>query len=387
MTRVTGDWLTNDSTQRVMAMLEDAGFLAYAVGGCVRNALLGEAVADVDIATNAHPETVTDLAEAAHLKAVPTGIEHGTVTIVCDGEGYEITTFRADIETDGRRAVVRFATDVAEDALRRDFTMNALYADRRGTLIDPLNGLPDLKARRFRFIQDPDTRIREDYLRILRFFRFSAWYADPTQGMDPDALAAIAANLDGLGQLSAERVGAETLKLLSAPDPLFAVSVMNQTGVLARILPGATVTGLGPLIAYETTQTLPPDPLRRMAVMGFFDGSALRLSKAEQRHLALYQSLIGAPDTLSDIAYRHGAETARDLAALRAASCETAPDPDALARIDHAAQARFPVTARDLMPDIQGPDLGQTLRDLEAQWIASDFALDRNALLARVKKA
>ncbi len=387
MTSVTGDWLTRDATQRVMAMLEEAGFVAYAVGGCVRNALLGEPVADVDISTDARPETVIALAEAARLKAVPTGIDHGTITVVCDGQGYEITTFRADIETDGRRAVVRFATDVAEDALRRDFTMNALYADRRGTLIDPLGGLPDLLARRFRFIEDPATRIREDYLRILRFFRFSAWYADPAQGMDPEALAAIAANLDGLGQLSAERVGAETLKLLSAPDPLFAVSVMHQTGVLAHVLPGAVVTALGPLIVQETALGLPADPLRRMAVMGFFDSGALRLSKAQQKHLALYQNLIGASDTLSDIAYRHGAETARDLAALRAASFETAPDPDALARIDHAAQARFPVTARDLMPDIQGPDLGQTLRDLEAQWIASDFTLDRNRLLARVKKA
>ncbi|CUH79596.1 CCA tRNA nucleotidyltransferase [Tropicibacter naphthalenivorans] len=382
MTDVTGDWLTAQGTQTVMAMLEEAGFVAYAVGGCVRNALLGEPVADVDISTDARPETVIALAKEAGLKPVPTGIEHGTITVVCDGEGYEVTTFRADIETDGRRAAVRFADDVAEDAVRRDFTMNALYADRRGALVDPLGGLPDLHARRFRFIQDPTTRIREDYLRILRFFRFSAWYADPSQGMDPEALAAISANLDGLDILSAERVGAELTKLLRAPDPLFAVAVMEQTGVLAHVLPGAVSKPLGPLILHEEALGLRPCAMRRLAGIGFYDGARLRLSKNEQRQLEAYQRLIGAPDSLPEIAYRHSAQMARDVMVLRAASFEMPPQIDALGAIDAAADAQFPVKAADLMPAVQGAALGQTLKALEARWIASGFTLDKAALLS-----
>ena len=191
MTRVRGEWISCASTQEVLAMLEGGGHLAYVVGGCVRNALMGVPVSDVDIATDARPERVMALAEAAGLKPVPTGIDHGTVTVVAEGIGHEVTTFRADVETDGRRAVVRYSDDISEDAARRDFTMNALYADARGDVLDPLGGLPDLEARRVRFIRDAGERIREDYLRILRFFRFNAWYGDPEQGVDPEVFPAM----------------------------------------------------------------------------------------------------------------------------------------------------------------------------------------------------
>ena len=228
--RITGDWITRESTQALMKALNDAGHKALVVGGCVRNALLGVPVADVDIATDALPEEVMRIALAAKMKPVPTGIDHGTVTVVSGSIPHEVTTFRKDVETDGRRAVVAFATDVADDAHRRDLTINALYALADGTLVDPLGGLPDLKARRVRFIEDAEARIREDYLRALRFFRFHAYYGDPAVGMDPEALAAIAANLDGLDTLSRERVGAELLNLLAAPDPAPAVAAMAQTG-------------------------------------------------------------------------------------------------------------------------------------------------------------
>ena len=381
MTRVTGDWLTNPATQRVMTMLEDGGFQALAVGGCLRNALLGAPVADVDISTNARPETVVALAGKAGLKAVPTGIEHGTVTVVTQGQGFEVTTFRADVETDGRRAVVRFADTAAEDARRRDFTMNALYADRHGTVIDPLGGLPDLLARRLRFIEDAETRIREDYLRTLRFFRFNAWYGDPAQGMDPEALAAIAANLDGLDRLSRERVGAEILKLLAAPDPVMAVSVMGQTGVLARVLPGASPRALGPLVMTEPLLGLHPDPIRRLAATGCDDGAGLRLSKADSRSLTLLKDLCGNSSDLAEIAYRHGADTARDTAALRAALFETPLSANTQARIAQGAAAVFPVTAADLMPGLQGQALGNRLKTLEDRWIATGMCLDKDELL------
>lgn len=377
MTRVTGDWLRSSATQTVMGMLEDAGHLAYAVGGCVRNALLGVPVSDVDISTDAHPTRVMELAKAAGLKVVPTGIDHGTVTVVAGGEGFEVTTFRADVETDGRRAVVRFADDVHEDAVRRDFTMNALYADRRGALIDPLGGLPDLQARHFRFILDADTRIKEDYLRILRFFRFSAWYGDPDAGMDPDALAAIAANIDGLDLLSRERVGVELVKLLKAPDPLIAVSVMERLGVLSRVLAGAATTALGPYLMFETTLNRAPDPMARMAVMGFFDGAALRLSKAQQRTLGLYRDLMGSTEGPAELAYRHGANVAQTVMALRSASFGTPLPQEMAAQIAKGAEAKFPMKAKDLIPDYQGVDLGDALRRAEDHWIAEGFAPDK----------
>src|SRR5690606_38866740 len=168
--RITDAWLKDEGLQQVLHLLTDAGHLAFLVGGCVRNALLGKSVADIDIATDAVPDRVTDVARAAGLKVVPTGVEHGTVTVVVQGVPHEVTTFRRDVETFGRHATVAFSTCVEEDAARRDFTMNALYADAAGRIVDPIGGLPDLMARRVRFVGDADARIREDYLRILRFF-------------------------------------------------------------------------------------------------------------------------------------------------------------------------------------------------------------------------
>jgi len=259
MTRVTGSWLDSEDTQAVMAVLEEAGHQALAVGGCVRNALLGVAVSDVDIATDARPERVMEIAAAAGLKAVPTGIDHGTVTVVANKVGHEVTTFRRDVETDGRRATVAYADRVEEDAHRRDFTMNALYARADGTVIDPLGGLPDLRARRVRFIDDPHDRIREDYLRILRFFRFHAWYGDPAAGLDPDGLAACAELSDGMDRLSRERIGAETRKLLAAPDPAPAVAAMAQAGVLIHVLPGANPQALPVLVHLERAAGVAPE--------------------------------------------------------------------------------------------------------------------------------
>ena len=378
--KVSGDWLTRPATQTVLQMLEAGGVQAFVVGGCVRNALMGVAVGDVDIATAAPPDRVMELAQEAGLKAIPTGIDHGTVTVVADGIGHEITTFRADTETDGRRAVVRFSSSLAEDAARRDFTMNALYADARGQVADPLGGLPDLEARRVRFIGAPLDRIREDYLRILRYFRFAAWYGDPDQGFDADALDGIARGLDGLAQLSRERVGQELLRLLAAPDPLAAVSVMAQTGVLAQVLPGGSALSLGPLLAEEARLGLAPDALRRLAVLGV-DSPDLRLSRAQATRLALLQRLTGSAERAAELGWRHGRDIARDVLALRAASLQQPVSEADLRAADMGAAAKFPLTARDLMPRLQGAALGAALRAAEARWIASGFALTRAQLL------
>ena len=254
-------FLADPAAQSLCAVLEKAGHLALFVGGCVRNALLGVEASDVDISTDAVPHDVMRIVENAGFRAVPTGIEHGTVTVIVDGSAFEVTTFRQDVATDGRRAVVAFSNDIAEDARRRDFTMNALYADRAGTILDPLDGLPDLKAGRVRFIEDADQRIREDYLRTLRFFRFHAYYANQQEGWDADALNGIAANLEGLETLSGERVGAEMIKLLSAIDPAPSLATMAQTGVLGSILPGADPTLIAPLVHLEGMTKASPDPI------------------------------------------------------------------------------------------------------------------------------
>jgi poly(A) polymerase len=379
--KVTGDWLTQDGTQAVFAALKAQGHVALAVGGCVRNALMQVPVTDVDIATDATPEQVQDLARAADLKSVPTGIDHGTVTVVADKVGYEVTTFRADTETDGRHAIVRFSTDITEDAKRRDFTMNALYAHADGTVIDPLTGLADLKARRVRFIGDAHARITEDYLRILRFFRFSAWYGNADHGFDADALAAISETRDGLSGLSRERVGAEMIKLLSALDPSPAIASMAQVGVLHATIPGSQSRALGPLVHLEQSVGRVPDPLVRLAALGVFDGTALRLSKRDQKRLAQYQSLIPAATPPAELGYRHGKRIARDVLLLRAAMLERPLDQAELVSAEKGAMQTLPVKPGDLMPAYSGAALGEKLRELEDRWIASGFALSRDELL------
>ena len=379
--KITDEWIRDEGVQTVLHLLTDAGYRGLLVGGCVRNALIGAPVADIDIATDAVPERVVDLAKAAGLKVVPTGIDHGTVTIVVGGEPHEVTTFRRDVATDGRRATVAYATDIREDAGRRDFTMNALYADATGRIVDPLNGLPDLQAGRVRFVGDADARIREDYLRILRFFRFHAWYGDAAEGMDADALAACAANSAGIDTLSRERIGHEMRRLLAAPDPAPAVAAMQATGVLARILPGADAKPLAPLVHLEPPYA--PDWLRRLAALGSEGhADAFRLSRDEARRLDILRDGIGSAVGAAELAYRHGADLARDILFLRAAILE-APLPSAWEdAVALGAGATFPLRAADLMPALSGPELGARLQELETRWIASGFTLSRKQLLA-----
>jgi poly(A) polymerase len=376
--KIAGNWLDHPGTQGLMQALEAAGHRALFVGGCVRNALLGVPVSDIDIATDASPETVSNIAESAGLRSVPTGIEHGTVTVVAEGKPHEVTTFRRDVETDGRRAVVAFSTRIEEDAQRRDFTMNALYADRLGQVIDPLDSLPDLLARRVRFVGDAETRIREDYLRILRFFRFHAAYGDPSGGLDPDGLAACAAFSAGLETISRERITAELRKLLAARDPAPAVAAMAQSGVLNHILPGADPRALAPLVHLDATED--PRWLRRLAVLGG-ETEALRLSKAEARDLAALRSALGAPDTPAALGWLLGRDLGADATLARAASLGMPPSPDWQAEVRRGADTPFPITAADLMPGLTGEALGARLKTLQARWLASDLTLDREALL------
>ena len=382
MTRIDAEWLNSAETQRVFGVLTAAGYQAFAVGGCVRNTLLGVPVSDIDIATSAPPRETLNVAERAGLKAVPTGFDHGTVTILVGAVPFEVTTFRRDIETDGRHAVVSFTNDIHEDARRRDFTMNALYADVSGALLDPLSGLNDLLARRVRFIEDADARIREDYLRSLRFFRFHAQYGDPSEGLDGDALSAIAANLDGLSNLAAERIGSEMLKLLAADDPAPALAGMSATGVLATILPGLNAQWAAPLVHLESEASQRPDALRRLAVLGGEHPEAcLRLSKSNAKRVSQIAQTARDTMPLREVAWRFGADIAWSVILVRQALSEQALDPNTRDIIERATGAKLPIKANDLIENLSGPALGAALRQAEMAWIESDFELDREALM------
>ncbi|MEM1382986.1 MAG: CCA tRNA nucleotidyltransferase [Pseudomonadota bacterium] len=380
MTRIEAEWLAAPANRAVMAALGDAWY----VGGCVRNALMGLSPGDIDLATPLRPEETTRRLQQAGLKVVPTGIDHGTVTAVCEGQGFEVTTFRADLETDGRHAVVRFSTEMAEDAARRDFTINALYADGAGAVCDPLGGLPDLAARRVRFIGDAERRIAEDYLRILRFFRFYAWYGEGT--IDRAGLAACTAMVDGLTRLARERVGVEIRKLLSAPDPAPSIAAMADSGVLAAALPGADTVRLTRYLAAEYAAGTDPDWIGRLAAMRpKAAGDALRLSRLDHRALDTLLALGAMDAPVEEAAYHHGLRIARAHALTQGPHAEW--DEVAL-RIERAAAARLPLTARDLSSaGIEpGPEMGAALGRAEEAWIASGFSLDKAALLQKAKR-
>lgn len=383
MTTIEGDWISDPATQAVFDALEAGGHRAFFVGGCVRNALLEQPVTDIDLSTDAVPAEVIRLTEAAGLKPVPTGIDHGTITVVSDHTGYEVTTFRRDVETDGRRAVVAFSTDKLDDARRRDFTMNALYADRRGVVIDPLGlGLSDLSAGRIRFIEDAEARIREDYLRILRFFRFHAWYGHPENGIDPEDLGPIAENSAGIETLSRERIGHEMRRLLAAQDPAPSLAAMAVTGVLGRVLPGADPRFVAPLVHAEDAISAAPSAIRRLAALGGEGAAeALKLSRSEGRRLEALRAGMTDQRSVAELGYRMGAETALDVALLRSVAENRPPRPSIVEQAARGASARFPLRAADLQPDYTGPQLGRKLAELEQFWIDSGFEIGRDALL------
>ncbi|MGE3529012.1 MAG: CCA tRNA nucleotidyltransferase, partial [Methyloceanibacter sp.] len=281
-------WLERPETALVFAALAGPGIETRAVGGAVRNTLLGLPVKEVDLATTALPQQVMTLAAGAGLKAVPTGIEHGTVTIIAGGVSFEVTTLRRDVETFGRHATVAFTDNWEEDARRRDFTLNALYAASDGTLFDPIGGYDDVLSGRVRFIGAAEERIKEDYLRILRFFRFNAYYGKGP--LDADGLRACVRLRGGMAQLSAERIAGEMRRILEAPEAMGAVEALFDYGLLTDILGGAPrLERLRRLVAIEAALGREPVPAMRLAALAVFVvedverlAERLRLSNAEQ---------------------------------------------------------------------------------------------------------
>jgi len=398
------EWLAAPAVRRVFAVLNGDGKEARVVGGAVRNALMGLPLADIDFCTTATPDQVAARAEAAGIKVAPTGVEHGTLTLVVAGRPFEVTTLREDVETDGRRAVVRFGSDWEADARRRDFTVNALSVDADGTVYDPVGGYGDIVAGRIRFIGDPDRRIAEDRLRILRFFRF---YADYGRGdIDADGLAAVMRARNDLRQLSAERIGQEMRRLVVAPRAVEAVTLMQEAGVLPVVFAGiGYLAAFARLTRFEAVAGLtPPVPVRLAALACRIEedvqrvSERLRLANAERdrmsRAIAAARAL--TPQTTERgaraILYRHGGEAYRDGVALAVAwGVAPADDPrfGDLARLpDRWPVPTFPLSGRDVIArgHTPGPAVGDLLAAVEAWWIEEDFVPDEAALRQRLQQ-
>jgi poly(A) polymerase len=399
-------WMTAPEARRVLAALGAGGRPARFVGGCVRDAMVGRGVKDVDIATPEPPDAVIRLLQAAGIRAVPTGVDHGTVTAV-DGEAhFEITTLRHDVETFGRRARVAFTDDWAADAARRDFTFNAMFCDPDGTLYDPTGGLADLQAGRVRFVGAAQERIREDVLRLLRFFRFHAHYGRGVP--DAEALAACRALAPELAALSAERVWSELRRTLLAPDPAAALALMRDNAVLDHVLPEATrLDRLAAVVRDEAACARDGDPIRRLAAAIATNAAGatalaqrLRLSNAERdRLVALVAPVMRLTPSLDGherrvALYRLGAEAFADLALLgwaeQATRGVTVDDSAWRALIADAAAwtpIALPVAGRDAVAlgIPRGPEIGWLMAQLEAWWIDGDFRADREACLRQLK--
>jgi poly(A) polymerase len=392
-------WLAEPETRAVIEALGNARF----VGGAVRNALLGQAVVDIDIAVPLPPEESLRRLEAAGIKVIPTGFDHGTVTAIKNDKVFEVTSLRRDVATDGRHAVVAYTKEWDKDAARRDFTINALYAGPDGEIFDYNGGIQDLVAGRVRFVGDPKARIAEDYLRILRLFRFHAWYGKGE--MDDDALRAAAEAKSGLQRLSGERIAKELLRLLECPNPVPVLRVMAASGILSEILPLAlNLPRLEHMIHVDADNLFPPDPILRLAALLPADGHAarsvakrLKLSGAARDRLEMLAgepitSQLSAPD-VHRLLYQMGAGTFRDRVRLSWAAAP--PNASAIAwrmllKVAHDWQKpRFPLSGRDVMDAgvSEGPAVGQILKQVEDWWIAQDFPDDPDALAAQLKAA
>ncbi|ARP97740.1 CCA tRNA nucleotidyltransferase [Pseudorhodoplanes sinuspersici] len=398
-------WLTDGPLARVFDILDRDGEEARAVGGAVRNALLGLPVGEIDVATTALPDEVMRRAKQAGIRTVPTGIDHGTVTLLVDGQPFEVTTLREDVETYGRKARVAFGRDWKRDAERRDFTMNALSASRDGIVHDYVGGLADLKARHVRFIGNAVTRIEEDYLRILRFFRFRAAYGEGEP--DKAALAACIAGREGMETLSRERVRAELLKLLVANRAVPAVAEMAEIGLLVRILGGVPLPGsLDKMVRIESALELTPDAVRRLGALALFVSEdaerlfqRLRMSNGEaQRLLSMadgWWRISGAmkPAAARALLYRLGPAKFLDRVLLAWSRSQDATDDtrwrDLFALPGHWPVPSLPISASDLIARgiAKGPGLGAALRAAEAAWIAADFPQDQVTIAAMVDEA
>ena len=389
MKRITGKWLNEPCLQTVFATVAAAGGEARVAGGAVRNAVMGETVGDIDFATTLSPQKIIEIFEAAGHSVYPTGIDHGTVTVVINNRTYEITTLRKDVTTDGRRAVVSFTDDWQEDALRRDFTMNALYCDADGKIYDYTNGYDDILRNRIIFVGAPTQRIKEDYLRILRYFRFLSVYENLKA--DKASLAACIKLKKGLLSLSAERIAQEMFKLLSGSKAASILRLMVKQNVLKNII--------APTDEFRTISRLPPDPILRAFVLAKNPSAlreAWRLSNDQTKRIeSLLETTLPSPKLRENeqrrILYEVGAQTWRDSVAVAWAKSRAPLTDRAWKRMvslpTRWVPPTFPISGRDLIElgHRPGPDMGVDLKQLEERWIALDFRPSKQDLLESLK--
>ncbi|MGB1068983.1 MAG: CCA tRNA nucleotidyltransferase [Henriciella sp.] len=397
------EWLTAAHTSKLMAVFNAVRpDCARFVGGCVRNTIMHHVVDDIDIATQLEPAAVLAALEAADIRAIPTGLDHGTVTAIVDGTSFEITSLRRDVSTDGRRAVVAFTEDWEEDARRRDFRLNAIYMTAEGQIWDPFNGVDDARRRQVVFIGDADQRLREDYLRILRFFRFNAWYGG---GIDPGGLAACQRHRDGLEQIAQERIWKEMQKLLAAPDPLPSVRAMLDSNVLSKIIGACQhdLVGLQTLLHNERNLGLSPDPVRRLMTLvprqerDALDLSArLKLPNKARDRLRQWTAItlpavnksdrsLSIPD-LSRLLYWHGCVAVLDRVLTDSGNDRCVPDAALVEFCSNWQRPSFPVSGDDaLAAGLSGAKIGQALKRLEHDWVKSNFQLSRSSLLPKLR--
>lgn len=376
-------WMSWPSVRRLFDVFSKENTPLFAVGGSVRDAILGLGPKDVDFATAAAPDQTIAILQTAGIRAVPTGIDHGTVTAVIDGMSHEITTFRADIETDGRHATVVFTKDRQIDALRRDFTMNALYMGSDGQIYDDAGGIEDAQAGRLRFIGDPSARLAEDYLRMLRFFRFSARFSKTAP--DAAALEAIAQAAQGLARVSAERIGSEIVQLFETAAPLSAVQLMQEAGVAAVIFDQTDIARLTRAIALERVLDRPPHAMMRLAVYSQDHlKDRLRLSNAQAKEIEAIQNLRTAPVAPVELGHDWPAPLSGDgLIAMRAFEDRDVSDQDLL-DLKFGQDSSCPITAKDFAGFYQGPALGAALKKAKRLWLQSKGTMSIDTIRERL---
>ena len=383
--RIKRFWQNDQFLVGLFKLFRDEGFQLYFVGGCVRDYILQRSPSDLDLATDATPTEMKEMFNREKIGFKPIGVEFGSLVVGPDG--VSITTFRKDIKAYGRKVEVCFATDLETDSSRRDFTINALYADHEGKVHDPRGGLKDLEKKRVRFIGNPVNRINEDYLRILRFFRFSALYGDPARGCDSEGLTAIRKfQAEKLGLLSGNRIRSEIFRILSTRPLHWCLKEWETTPGWHWFFPEGQALKHEKLEQMERAHQFVPNPITGLAVLNInTENCKLDLTRVERLKLdILLQYSKDNECSLEELAYRFGKGTTEDIILIRAILGNEGIPSDFRSRVDFAASQEFPVKAKDLGTRYEGKELGDKLKELQKVWIASGFEVSKSALLKLV---
>ena len=379
---INSEWIKNKSLQNILKVLKKANYNAYLVGGCIRNSILGFPVNDIDISTDAKPEETLNLFNIGSFKATPTGFSHGTVTVISEGIPYQITTMRSDQNTDGRHADVSFCDNITKDAERRDFTVNALYADATGKIIDPLGGLQDFRPLKIKFIGNANHRIQEDYLRILRFFRFHAQFSELVDEFEQNALDAIKNNQNGLKRLSKERVWNEFQKILLSKNPSCVVLEMSKIGILKEVSVDQDTKNIKNLVSIEEKMGIKPEAIRRLVALARnTETTFFNLSRREAKKFSLLKSLLKKNFEPAELVYQFNKEIAQSVLAVHTFNQGLKLKQSDIAKIEKAYLHPCPVSGAHLSKYLSGEEIAIKLKEAQRIWIKSNFKSDTTKIL------